>query len=164
MKYLSRKNVLEHHNVGPDDSSNTDNRRVPICNLGAFSGTGVNKDPRPNIDRVYVSCLHIFSPTLDAFEDWRVEKKKNMVQKKNVNADQKKREKKICNVDRGDVGAAHEGFTSSTFQQSLTQKGFVSGLRLKNRATTALPLSRFATPSYFCLQNGRVECKTPRQF
>lgn len=53
---------------------------------------------------------------------------------------QKREEKKIHDVDRGDVGAAHEGFTSSTFQQSLTQKGFVSGLRLKNRATAALSL------------------------
>lgn len=77
MKYLSRKkkNVLERDNVGPVASSNADNRRVPICNSGAFSGMGVNKGPPPNIDRVYVSRLHIFSPTLDAFED-RVEKKK----------------------------------------------------------------------------------------
>lgn len=52
--------------------ANADSRRVPICNLVAFSVTGVNKDPRPNIDRVYVSRLHILSPALDAFED-RVE-------------------------------------------------------------------------------------------
>lgn len=87
------KNVLEHHNVGPDASSNADNRRVPICNLGAFSGTGVNKDPQPNIDRVYVSRLHIFFPALDAFEDQVGKKKKKKGErgsKENVNADKKK--------------------------------------------------------------------------
>lgn len=94
MKYLSRENVLEHHNVGPDASSNTDNRRVPICNLGAFSGMGVNKDPRPNIDRVYVSCLHIFSRLSMPLKTESKKKKRNMVQKKNGNADPKKGRKK----------------------------------------------------------------------
>lgn len=93
-------------------------------------------------------CIFLF-PNLDAFEEGG---KENPVQKKNVNAD-KKREERIHNVDREDVGAAHEGFTSSTFQQSLAQKGFVSGLRLKNRAAAALshPLRRaviFLSPQW----------------
>lgn len=93
MKYLSRKNVLQHHDVGPDASSNADNRLVPICSLGAFSGTGVNKDPPPNIDRVYVSCLHILSRHLKPLKT-ESRGKKIMVQKKNVNVDQKKRRRK----------------------------------------------------------------------
>lgn len=88
--------------VRPDASSDADNRRVPICNLGAFSGTGVNKDPQPNIDCVYVSRLHVFffpgswclwRPSGDG--EKKKKKKGERGSKENVNADKKKKREEI---------------------------------------------------------------------
>lgn len=70
MKYLSQEKRTRA-------SSNADNRRVPICHSGSFSGMGVNKDPQTNIDRVYVSWLHIFPRLSMALktESWKKKKK-----------------------------------------------------------------------------------------
>lgn len=107
--------------------SNGDNCHHLICSFSAFSGMLSTKIFKNQSTAEYRSSLFLPSAYFACSDVFKVWIKKCGSKEKNGNI-----EGKIHNVDRGDVGAPHEGLLALPSSKPC-KKGFVSGLYLKKR-------------------------------